>query len=83
MAELRLKMTVTSVKGCADQQGQKYQEEIALSAVYGPDGSANGQWSKYTPAASLTMTVSNPQAFGKVLPGQFVFVDITITDKES
>jgi len=29
------------------------------------------------------MTISNPQAFGKVLPGQFVFVDITPCEKDS
>lgn len=81
-AALRLKCVVNSVKSVADTNGDKSQEELALSAVYS-GSEANKQWSKYTPSASLTMTISNPAAFGKVLPGQFIFVDLTITDKES
>jgi hypothetical protein len=81
-AVLRLKCVVSSVKSVADAEGNKSQEELALSAVYS-GSEANKQWSKYTPIASLTMTISNPAAFGKVLPGQFVFVDLTPTDKES
>ena len=80
---LRLKMTVTGVKHCASAEGAKSAEEITLSAVYGPEGSPNGQWSKWTPSASLTMQISNPEAFDKVLPGQFVFVDLTVTTKEA
>lgn len=80
---LRLKMSVSSVKSVADGNGDKTSEELALTAVYGKDGTANAQWSKWTPSASLTMNISNPGAFDKVLPGQFVFVDITLTDKDA
>lgn len=80
---LRLKMSVTSVKRCADIVGEISSEEIELMAVYGPVGSPNEQWSKYTPSGNLRFNVSNPEAFGKILPGQFIFVDLTITDKES
>ena len=84
MAVLRLKMTVGSVKSVADVNGDKYQEELSFNAVYSAEeGSANKQWSKWTPAANLTMSISNPNAFGKVLPGQFVFVDITPCDRDS
>lgn len=82
-AVLRLKMTVTSVRRVADSQGNITQEEIGLNAVYGPEGSPNSQWSKWTPAASLSMNVNNPEAFGKVLPGQFMFVDLTPCEKDS
>jgi hypothetical protein len=80
---LRLKMSVSSVKRVANSEGNITQEEISLSVVYGKEGSANAKWSKWTPSGQLTMLVSNPDAFGKVLPGQFVFVDLTLTDKES
>jgi hypothetical protein len=81
---LRLKMSVNSVKSNADSNGDKQSEELSLSAVYSnEEGSANKQWSKWTPAASLTMTISNPGAFGKVLPGQFIFVDLTPCEKDS
>lgn len=83
-AVLRLKMCVNSVKTVHDNEGAAYQQELALTAVYSnKEGSANAQWSKWTPSASLTMTVSNPAAFGKVLPGQFLFVDLIPTDKDS
>ncbi len=82
-ATLRLKMSIASVKSGCDQSGTKVNEEIALQAVYGPEGSPNAQWSKWTPCAALTMSVTNPGAFGKVLPGQFYFVDLIPTDKES
>jgi hypothetical protein len=76
-------MSVTSVKRVADGTVNITSEEISLSAVYGPEGAPNSQWSKWTPAAQLTMTVNNPQAFGKVLPGQFVFADLTPCEKDS
>lgn len=77
-------MTIGSVKSCADSEGNKTQEELSLNAVYSnkPD-SANAQWCKWTPSAQFSFTISNPGAFGKVLPGQFVYVDITPTDKDS
>jgi hypothetical protein len=81
---LRLKMLVNSVKKVCDSKGDVSQEELGLNAVYSnQEGSANAQWSKWTPCASLTMTISNPLAFGKVLPGQFIFVDLTLTDADS
>lgn len=81
---LRMKMSVGSVKKVSDGQGNIVSEEVQLSAVYSSDpASANAQWSKWTPCASLNMQINNPDAFGRVLPGQFVFVDLTITDKDS
>jgi len=81
---VRLKCLVGSVKRLADNQGNTYQEEISLNAVYDSrEGSANSQWCKWTPSCSFNFTVSNPNVFGKVLPGQFYFVDLIPTDKDS
>ena len=83
-AVLRLKMLVSSVKKVSDSEGHITAEELVFNAVYSSkEGSANSLWCKWTPAGSLTFTVSNPAAFGKVLPGQFVFVDLIPTDKEA
>lgn len=82
-AVLRLKMSIGSVKSSCDHNGEKCAEEVTLQDVYGAAGSANAQWSKWTPSASLTMQVNNPSAFGKVLPGQFFFVDLIPTDKDA
>jgi len=80
---LRLKMSVQSVKSSCNHLGEKDSEEIVLQAVYGDEGSANKQWSKWTPSANLTMHVNNPAAFGKVLPGQFYFVDLVSTTEDA
>jgi len=83
-AVLRLKMSVASVKSMAGPDGTKQSEELTLAAVYSnKEGEANAQWSKWTPAANLTMHISNPAAFDKLLPGQFVFVDLTPCEKDS
>lgn len=81
---LRLKMVVNTVKRSADQSGDTQAEEITMSAVYSDkEGSANKQWSKWTPCGQMSFTVNNPAAFGKVLPGQFYYVDLIPTDKDS
>lgn len=81
---LRLKMMVNRLVTVHDNEGAPSQQELELSAAYSnKEGSANSQWSKWTPFASLKMTVSNPAAFNRVLPGQFVYVDLTPCDKDS
>lgn len=81
---LRLKMVINTVKRCADSTGEVQSEEITASAVYSDkEGSANKQWSRWTPCGSLSFTVNNPDALGKVLPGQFYYVDLVPTDRDS
>jgi hypothetical protein len=83
-AALRLKCLVNSLKTVHDQHGDPNMQELELSAVYSnAAGSANSQWSKWTPFANLKMSVSNPAAFNKVLPGQFVYVDLIPCEKDS
>lgn len=83
-ATLRLKLWVNAVKRVCNPDGSIDREEVAMVAVYDSrEETANAQWSKWTPAAALTFTVSNPAALGKVLPGQFFFVDLIPTDKDS
>lgn len=79
---VRMKLQVQSVKMVADHNGDVASEELELSAVYGKDGSANAEWSKYTPCARLTATISNPAVFGQFRPGQFVFATLTEAQKE-
>ena len=82
-AVIRAKMYVNEVKRCAGSDGETTQEEVKLSAVYGKEGTANNKWSKYTPFGQFLMTISNPGAFGKLLPGQYFFVDLIPTDKDA
>ncbi len=75
---LRMKASVTSLKKVADSTGEITAEEFMLQAVYAESG-PNRQWCKWTPHINFSFTVSNPDAFGKLLPGQFVHIDITPT----
>lgn len=74
---IRCKMRVTSVAHFKDDKGQTTSEEVKLMAVYGADNTENGQWSKWTPAASFSITINNPDAIGKVLNGHEYYVDLT------
>jgi hypothetical protein len=81
---LRLKMVVNTVARYCGNDGEINQEEITMSAVSSDkEGAANKQWAKWTPSGQLKFTVNNPGAFGKVLPGQFLYLDLTLTDKDS
>lgn len=46
-------------------------EEIELDAVYDDGSEDNKSWSEATPAGSLTMTISNRNAWGAFEPGKF------------
>lgn len=81
---LRMKMVVNTVSRHANSTGEIDSEEITLSAVCSDkDGAANKQWSQWTPSGQLRFTVTNKAALGKVLPGQFHYLDLTLTDKDS
>lgn len=78
-ATIRAKMSVSSVTRNADNVGNISSETVTLNAVYG-GSDENKQWSKWTPSGSLTLTINNSDAFGRLLPGQFYFVDMIPTD---
>lgn len=81
---LRLKMVVNTVSRNCDNDGNTSSEEITMSAVYSDkEGAANKVWSQWTPCGNLRFTVTNPAAFGKILPGQFHYLDLTLTDRDS
>jgi len=71
---MRAKMKVNSV-----EKFEGNQEALKLTAV--TNGSAeDNTYSKYTPSASLTMMVSNPELMGKFEPGQTFYVDFTAAE---
>lgn len=80
----RLKLVVNTVQRGIGQNGETQTETITFSAVYSDkEGSANKQWCSWTPSAQLQFTVNNPRVFGRFLPGQFYYADLTLTDKDS
>jgi hypothetical protein len=56
-------------------------EEVTLRAVTSSDPhDPNHTWSKATPAGQLTMTISNPDAIGKLELGADYYLDFTKAD---
>ncbi len=51
-------------------------EAVTLRPVYG-DTPENKSWSKWTPTGSLAMTISNPDAMGKLECGREYYIDFT------
>ena len=74
---MRAKMKVSAVKIT------EYGEVIEAAPVcgdraFGPNGeSEDNTFARFTPAGSLSLTVSNPDLFGKIKPGQKFYVDFT------
>lgn len=81
MSVLRAKMRVSEVSQIKEADGSTSQERVKLNAVYGAEGTANAQWSKWTPAASFEITINNPDAFGKLSSGHEYYVDFTAAEK--
>lgn len=57
-------------------------ENICLSAVtakpFGPEGeSEENTFARWTPCGSLSITINNPNLFGKLVPGSKFYVDFT------
>lgn len=49
-------------------------EEVTFQAVAGEE---NKEWSKWTPAGQLTMTINNPAALAQFEVGRDYFLDFT------
>lgn len=74
---MRAKMVVRSV-----ERGETY-ERITFSAVtggkpYGPNGeNEDNTYSRYTPSAELTMSITNPNLIGTMKAGDTFYLDFT------
>ena len=80
---LRAKMRVQSVAQYKNADGSIQSEKVDLIAVYDPDPeSENGQWSQLTPAANLSLTINNPNAFNRVSSGHEYYVDLIPVNAE-
>lgn len=65
------KMQLSEITVGYDSEGKPSSERLAMSAVYGKEGSANAQWSKWTPSGRLELHITNPEALGKATPGYY------------
>jgi hypothetical protein len=84
---MRAKMTIESVQVYRTASAGVTQETIKMRAVakqgsYPSDGSdEDNTYAKYSPSASLDITIANPALFGKLNPGEFYYVDFTPAKK--
>lgn len=69
---LKAKFTCNSV---AVDAGSPNVETVHLRPVHADSG-VNKEWSKYTPSGELKMVITNPEAQGKIKPGQEYILDI-------
>lgn len=83
---MRAKMQVSAAKRLVGTDGNVMAEELLLypvcgKAPFGPNGeSEDNTFARFTPSGSLSLTVSNPDLFGKFKPGQKFYVDFTLAE---
>jgi len=83
---MRAKMKVANVKRLVGVDGNVTAEELSAYPVcgntpFGPNGeSEDNTFARFTPGGSLSLTVSNPDLFGKIKPGQKFYVDFTLAE---
>lgn len=81
MAHLVCKFHVNTVKAVRNQgKDGWHSEEIIANAVHG-DSPENKEWSKWTPSGQLTLQITNEAAFGRLLPGDEIMIEITRVEK--
>jgi len=88
MSKMRAKLRLQSVEQLSNGLAPGVTaEKLTFSAVcskgFGPNGeSEDNTFARYTPTASLTMHVNNPDLIGKFVPGASYYVDFTPADKD-
>lgn len=80
MTKMRAKMYVESVTKTNGVEILKFRA-VGKSGGYPPDGSdEDNTFAKFSPAATLDLTVANPALLGQFEPGQRYYVDFTEAD---
>lgn len=80
MATMRAKMSVSSVTKHQNCEVLKF-AAVCKTGSYGEDGvDEDNTYAKYSPQASLEITVANPALFDKFKPGDKFYVDFTKAD---
>lgn len=81
MTAMRAKVKVGEVDAIKHDNGDHYSETLTFSfpakdGMYPADGSDEDQtFAKYTPSASLKMTINNPALLGKFKVGDTFYLD--------
>ena len=77
MTMMRAKMRVTSITGTSESNFLEFRA-VGPSDAYPEDGSdENNTFAKFTPNATLDITIQNPALLGKFKVGDIFYVDFT------
>lgn len=80
MITMRAKLEVESVTSTEGSEQLKF-HAVAKKNAYPADGSdEDNSFARWTPSASLEMTITNPDLMGKFERGQKFYVDFTPAD---
>jgi hypothetical protein len=75
---VRAKFRCTNVsKSASNYGGQPGTVESNVVTLQPVCDDHNKTWSKWTPCGDIKMTINNPEAFDKFVPGECYFVDFT------
>jgi len=83
---MRAKMVISSVKRVVGVDSDVVSEELSAYPVcgnnpFGPNGeSEDNTFARFTPSGQLSLTVNNPDLFGKFKPGQKFYVDFVLAE---
>lgn len=77
---VRAKMKCWSIQRNNSQDPADETARVQFMAAYANGDPDNSAWSKATPAASLDMFITNPEAVGKFEEGRFYYLDFTPAD---
>jgi hypothetical protein len=72
MALLRCKFKTVSIEAAKNADGSVASEKLRLEAITG----------QYTPSGNLELTITVPDAFGKLKPDQELYLDLVPASEE-
>lgn len=77
---MRAKMVVESVQRFATSEILKFRA-VSKSTPYPADGTdEDNTFAKWSPSGELQLTVTNPELFGKLNPGEKYYLDFSKAD---
>jgi len=80
MSKMRAKLKLISVTSGENHEALKF-TAVAKTGAYPEDGSdEDNTYAKFSPQASLDITITNPELVGKFKPGEKYYVDFSSAD---
>lgn len=79
---MRAKLRVTKVEAYKNDNGETVQETVTMMPVTSKPFDANGEnednsFARWTPCGSVSLTINNPNLFGKHSQDQTFYADFT------